>query len=101
VFFRNFYICAVAVVSSEIVVHDMADFVKRGRLEENFRLFFQKVCGHVDDECLVTHLLVAHDVRKHIANRLRVVSGLDRIINNAKADLIARRASAAFSVLRR
>jgi hypothetical protein len=77
------------VVPGEIVVHDMTDFMQRRRLEKNFRLLLQEVCRHVDDERLVPHLLVAHDVREYIADVCRVVPCLDGIIHQPKADLVA------------
>ena len=47
--FGGFYVCAIAVVAGEIVIHHMADVVKGRDLKRDFRLLLQEVCGHISE----------------------------------------------------
>jgi hypothetical protein len=72
----------------EVVIHDTADFMKRGGLKQDLRLAFEKMGGRIDDEGFVAHLLVANHFRKDVTDR-RVVSGDCGIIHNAQVGFVA------------
>ena len=85
----RFCVGAVAVISGQVVVDDVADLVKRRGLEENLRLLLEEISGHVDDEGLILHLVVADDLREDVANRRRIVARLFGVVDDPQGDLVA------------
>jgi len=88
-FLRNLCVRAVSIITGQVVIHDVANFVERRCLEDNLGLILQKIRRHIDDESLIPHFLVANDFGKDVANGRGIVSRLGRMIDDAQGDLVA------------
>ena len=64
----HLHVSPVSVIPGKVVFLNVTDLMKRRRLEENLRLPFEEICGHVDDERLGFHLIVIHHSRKHVTD---------------------------------
>ena len=88
-FFGDFDVGTVPMIAGQVVVHDMANLVERGCLEQDFGLILQKIRGHIDDESLVPHFLVTNNFGKHVANGRGIVPCFNRMIDDPQTDFIA------------
>jgi hypothetical protein len=89
-FLGYLYIGAIPVIAGQIVVHDVANFMERGGLKQDFGLILQKIRGHIDNESRVPHFLVANDLGKHVANGGGIVSCFYGMIDDPQTNLVAR-----------